>query len=104
MIRTIAALIFIVVSSTTYAGVIGIGGTNARENPELMSAINKARRFETSHDQFRRLSVRVDSGQRHQEVISTSGERVRRDFVRVYVDHHSKIVDSNVELDVQPHY
>lgn len=103
MLKALATALLVIVSTTAFAGIIGVGGTNALQNPDLMEALRYAKRFEVNDSDYRRLSVRVgESGEVNQEVTSTSGEKIRRSFIRVFVDRESKIVDKNVKVDVQP--
>lgn len=92
-------------SSSALAGIIGIGGTNANENPELLQAYYSASKFDVLDKDFRRLSVRIgERGLVNAEVTSTDGKKLRSDFIKVYVNGEGEIVDKNVTTKLAPTY
>ncbi|MES2743793.1 MAG: hypothetical protein V4655_00140 [Bdellovibrionota bacterium] len=103
MWKSIVFIMSAVLGSTALAGIIGTGGVNANENPEILRAFRSAQNVEVSDQDFRRLSVRIgDKGIVNAEITSTSGEKIRSDFVKVIADGKAEIVDSNVTKVLEP--
>ncbi|RZA24668.1 MAG: hypothetical protein EOP10_09215 [Proteobacteria bacterium] len=103
MLKKIVFIISSLLGTTAFAGIIGTGGVNANENPEIMRAFRAAENIQVPDHDFRRLSVRIgDKGIVNADITSTSGERIRGEFGKVIADGQAEIVDSNVTKVLEP--
>ncbi len=90
-------------SSSAFAGIIAIGGTNANQYPEVMTALKEANELGVKVKDFDRLSARIgDKGTVSAEVVTPQGEVIRRDFIKVFANGQGEIVDRNVEIKLAP--
>jgi hypothetical protein len=105
MFKKIIIILSALAGTSAFAGIIGTGGVNANENPDLMRALEVAESVEVSVRDFHRLAMRIgEQGIVNAEITSTSGERIRSDFVKVFVDGEGRIVDREVTKVLDPKY
>ena len=103
MFKKIACVIVMLVGSTAVAGIIGVGGTNANQHPDVLEALRKSERVTVDESEFRRLSARLSvSNSVNAEVTYMSGQKIRRDFIKVFADSEGEVVDKEIRIKLEP--
>ena len=103
MLKKIACVVVMLVSSTAMAGIIGVGGTNANQHPDVLEALRKTERVTVEEADFRRLAARLSVSKTvNAEVTSISGQKIRRDFIKVFANSEGEVVDKEIRIKLAP--
>lgn len=106
MLRCIALTILFLTTfqwaSSASAGIIGVGGSNADENPELLLRLKNAEAVSVDEAFYRRISGRISAqGAVTVEIENKRKEMERAEFMKVYLNNEPHIVDSNVRMELR---
>jgi len=99
MLRHIALTVLFVLSSNAFAGIIGVGGSNADTFPDVASRLNTAEVVKVDSKTYNRISGQIGAeGIATVVVQKDDNEEEKADFIRVYVRGDSTIVDTNFRI------
>jgi hypothetical protein len=104
MLRRIAlaVLFFMSLQSQSFAGIIGVGGTNALENPEVLQKLNDAEEVPVESAVYHRISARIGAqGSATAEIENNRKEMERAEFIKVYLNNEPSIVDTNFKMKLR---
>ncbi|RYZ60157.1 MAG: hypothetical protein EOP07_01810 [Proteobacteria bacterium] len=104
MLRRIvlAVLFFMSFQSQSFAGIIGVGGTNALENPEVLERLNSAEEVSVESAVYHRISARIGAqGSATAEIENNRKEMEKAEFIKVYLNSEPSIVDTNFRMKLK---
>lgn len=105
MLRRIALTVLFLTGfqSPLVAGIIGVGGTNASENPaELILKMGTAEEVNVEETLYRRISVRISvQGSTTAEIENNKKEKEKAEFIKVYLNDEPSIVDVNFKMKLK---
>ncbi|MBC7531105.1 MAG: hypothetical protein H7318_05955 [Oligoflexus sp.] len=105
MLRRIAltVLFLSVFQGPAFAGIIGVGGSNAIEIPkELSEKLKAAEVVSVEVTLYRRISGRISAqGSTTAEIENNRKEKEKAEFIKVYVNNEPSIVDTNFKMKLK---
>ncbi len=93
MMRHIAIAVLLLIGSKASAGIIGVGGSNAEDNPLLMDKLSHARVVEVEPSQWDRIRLGIEEqGMVVDELIIVGMHTVKANFRELITNDNKAIV------------
>lgn len=103
MLKKIACVVSMLISSSAMSGIIGVGGTNADYYSQILEALDRSERVTVEESDFRRLAARLGGSPLiNAEVTATTGRKIRRDFIKVVASGEVEVVDKDIQIKLAP--